>query len=690
MLSMIKRTLHLFCFLFLCGCLSNVFSQNIPVKNQRLGINYSVKIDSDAEWQNTGIYAEKNSSILLSAFGKWSMTDSRFSFGWQGSIQNPSKWGDYRVLDSYAHGQLICRILSGQNILYFTAGRTSFAESGFIQCRINDKDVANNTGSLILNFYFPEETVSMIPDGCSQDKFLKSIETFVLSNVKEQMKNSCNLNFEDKNGNTAAKFLIRNYRQKESKKILQFLLFYGLNVNYKSSYNGSFPLLDAAKYGDIEVFKILADFSPDVKGKDFNENTVKSVLDKRQDFGISSLYAKYENSLLGQGLFSQMNNAFDGIYIDEQNISVVKSERKDDTFIFFKKEGLGIESEKEMYRLKMFGSANGVALSSGEFGKDELFYASFAKNMDGRMILRLSSHFDENSVNMLFKSDSLTRKFSEGEKLKIKDISEDKRLCLAFSIGGLEGLVHLGALYAFDFLKLKPKCIFGTSMGSIVGGIYAKERNAKKSLNTVKKFIREYKKATYESAVNRAAVYGAVGFLICPWCSLAAGSLGAKTVTKMDIDRFTNVLDESLEGVLIENLPIPYETMTLEFKSKDKRPLPRYFKSGKLSEAIRGSVANPLIFENLSVNYQIDPGIDSLRVVPIHDTFKEFKPDFVIALNASGEEPEIMYGYEDKVLLVNLLNKNESFSSDRIFNDDKYLNEIAAKGFVRALENLIF
>src|SRR5690606_23628999 len=47
------------------------------------------------------------------------------------------------------------------------------------------------------------------------------------------------------------------------------------------------------------------------------------------------------------------------------------------------------------------------------------------------------------------------------------------RVCLALSGGGARGLAHVGVLKVLEELRVPIHCIAGTSMGALVGGLYA-------------------------------------------------------------------------------------------------------------------------------------------------------------------------------------------------------------------------
>ena len=51
--------------------------------------------------------------------------------------------------------------------------------------------------------------------------------------------------------------------------------------------------------------------------------------------------------------------------------------------------------------------------------------------------------------------------------------TEAGKTCLVLSGGGARGLAHIGALEALQQLRIPIDCIAGTSMGAIIGGLYA-------------------------------------------------------------------------------------------------------------------------------------------------------------------------------------------------------------------------
>ena len=82
------------------------------------------------------------------------------------------------------------------------------------------------------------------------------------------------------------------------------------------------------------------------------------------------------------------------------------------------------------------------------------------------------------SVKFCFAQDTIIYKLDLVEKelpfgLVYKDFSNKPKLGLALSGGGSRGLSQIGVLKAFQENEIPIDCIVGTSMGSIVGGLYA-------------------------------------------------------------------------------------------------------------------------------------------------------------------------------------------------------------------------
>src|SRR5260221_1274772 len=60
------------------------------------------------------------------------------------------------------------------------------------------------------------------------------------------------------------------------------------------------------------------------------------------------------------------------------------------------------------------------------------------------------------------------------------------RICVVLSGGGARGIAHIGVLKVLEDLKIPIDCIAGTSMGAVVGGLYASGMNAREVESTMR------------------------------------------------------------------------------------------------------------------------------------------------------------------------------------------------------------
>jgi predicted acylesterase/phospholipase RssA len=69
--------------------------------------------------------------------------------------------------------------------------------------------------------------------------------------------------------------------------------------------------------------------------------------------------------------------------------------------------------------------------------------------------------------------------WADAEELTHSDPPTRPRICLVLSGGGARGMAHIGVLMVLEDLKIPIDCIAGTSMGAIVGGLYASGMTAR-------------------------------------------------------------------------------------------------------------------------------------------------------------------------------------------------------------------
>lgn len=179
-----------------------------------------------------------------------------------------------------------------------------------------------------------------------------------------------------------------------------------------------------------------------------------------------------------------------------------------------------------------------------------------------------------------------------------------KRVALVLGAGGARGIAHVGVIQALEARGYSIAGIAGSSMGSLVGGIYAAGR------------LDEY--SEWARGLQRGDVLRLLDFAF-GYPGLIRG------------DRVIGALRELVGEHLIEALPIPYVAVATDLVRQREVWLTR----GKLFDAIRASIAIPMVFTPHVFDGRelVDGGL--LSPVPIAAT-RAMHADRVIAVDVNG------------------------------------------------------
>ncbi|RKY56755.1 MAG: patatin [Candidatus Neomarinimicrobiota bacterium] len=159
---------------------------------------------------------------------------------------------------------------------------------------------------------------------------------------------------------------------------------------------------------------------------------------------------------------------------------------------------------------------------------------------------------------------------------------------LVLSGGGGNGLAHIGVLKELERLRLKPSLIVGTSMGSVVGGVYASGR----SIEWIEKFMTEEFNIREMASTMQTLKWG-VGPVVRIF---QAGEAINNLRSKLGVESGEKILEklrEVTENINIEDTKITFITNAVNLLNGKEK----IFTEGNLAEAIRCSIAIPPFFE---------------------------------------------------------------------------------------------
>lgn len=216
-----------------------------------------------------------------------------------------------------------------------------------------------------------------------------------------------------------------------------------------------------------------------------------------------------------------------------------------------------------------------------------------------------------------------------------------QKVGLVLSGGGAKGLAHIGTLKALEENNIPIDYITGTSMGGIVGAMYA----AGYSPSQMEKIalsdnFQDWVNGRYKSD------YSYYFQKTSPNASLITAKLSIDTSLRLSF-RSNLINDIPLNFALLElfsqasaiskdnfdQLFVPYRCMVSDVLSQQSITVGK----GSLAEAVRATMTVPLIYRpiKLSDKYVFDGGI--YNNFPADVMKKEFNPDFIIGANVSSK-----------------------------------------------------
>lgn len=175
---------------------------------------------------------------------------------------------------------------------------------------------------------------------------------------------------------------------------------------------------------------------------------------------------------------------------------------------------------------------------------------------------------------------------------------------LVLGSGGARGLAHIGVIEWLEENGYEIKSISGSSMGALVGGIYAAGE-----LDTYKNWV---------TALDRSDVVRMLD-LSFGWSGLLKG------------ERIINKLRTLIGDRNIDDLPISYTAVATDIE----RGKEVWLSKGLLFDAIRASIAVPLVFTPYEINGRklLDGGL--LNPLPVAPTLRD-QNDLTIAVNVDA------------------------------------------------------
>lgn len=225
------------------------------------------------------------------------------------------------------------------------------------------------------------------------------------------------------------------------------------------------------------------------------------------------------------------------------------------------------------------------------------------------------------------------------------EIGNRKSVGLVLSGGGAKGIAHVGVIKALEDNDIPIDYVAGTSMGSIVGSLYACGYSPEEMMNL---FLSDGFRSWSSGRINRdLTFYASEPKPSAAWVNLYINPKDSSIFTSDIIpSSLINPIPMNLEFLRLfapyteqckadfDKLMVPFRCVASDIYHKHKV----VFSKGSLGESVRASMSFPLVFKPIEIDgvLMYDGGIyDNF---PVNVMNEDFDPDLIIGVSVSGAD----------------------------------------------------
>lgn len=210
--------------------------------------------------------------------------------------------------------------------------------------------------------------------------------------------------------------------------------------------------------------------------------------------------------------------------------------------------------------------------------------------------------------------------------IAMADDLQDERpsVGLALGSGGAGGLAHIAMLQVFDELGVKPDLMAGSSIGAVIGVLYAAGLSGDEVYDVFDDF--------------GGSNLDALSRLVSPSAELGLSDLlklGLSNGGVIDAGGFIDFIKSKVDARRFEDLAIPMKIVATDYWSGDSI----VFDSGDLFLAVEASMAVPVLFAPVSFGdaLLVDGGTSN----PLPYDLLTDRCDLVVAIDVSGSRKRV-------------------------------------------------
>jgi NTE family protein len=265
-----------------------------------------------------------------------------------------------------------------------------------------------------------------------------------------------------------------------------------------------------------------------------------------------------------------------------------------------------------------------------------------------------------------------------------QDSIKKPKIGLVLSGGGAKGLAHIGVLKVIDSLNIKIDYIGGTSMGAIIGGLYASGYSGKEieyafSQMDVDKLIQDYVPRSSKGFNQKRN--DELYFLSLPFKKFKISSPRGLSKGMYNFNTLSRLTYHVRDVKDFSKLPIPFFCVATNIETGEEVLL----KKGTLAQAMIASGALPTLYNPIEIDGKllIDGGVKNNYPV---EELKRLGLDIIIGV-------DVQDGLKDRMQLqsvTNVLMQISNFNTIEKMKEKILLTDVYIKPDVKGLTVLSF
>jgi NTE family protein len=243
--------------------------------------------------------------------------------------------------------------------------------------------------------------------------------------------------------------------------------------------------------------------------------------------------------------------------------------------------------------------------------------------------------------------------------------NEKPKIALVLSGGGAKGVAHIPVLQALDSLHIVPDIIVGTSMGSVVGGLYAMGYSGDEIAHLIK--TTDWNNLLYEKtpfndvSVEEKSEYDKylIGLDIVDGAPKTTAYLLNDQNLRIKLALLSAPFRKDID---FDDLPIPFRSVTTDIVNLKEVVIDE----GSVAKAMRASMSIPGVFEPVKYKNTIllDGGI--LNNFPTNIA-RDWGADIIIGSDVSGgaNDADGLNNISDLLFQTSMLQHNRIYPANR-------------------------